>query len=334
MKVLLIAGHGDGDAGAVGNGYREADLTREVVSLLAPRLGKICETEVTDTSKDWFKYLKSNSYNFKPYDYVLEVHFNSGGGTGTEIYVTTSEKSTGVETAIVQNISSAVGYKNRGVKRTNFSVISKVNAQGVSAALLEVCFMDSASDIKTYQSRKNDIADAIVRGIAEGFGLPMSAKGHWAEKFYSKLKNQGHITDDVWKNYDSDLPAAFALTLLDKITGGTWKSDEADAAVHWAQPSIISLSGKGVVTDKDLYIELVKKDANLSNAQALALADKATGASVGAYDGKNAAHWGQNFLDSLLGKGIIKTPSAWENFDGAVTYGNFMALVCAAFNIV
>ena len=38
MKILLISGHGAGDVGAVGNGYREADLTREVVNLLAPKL--------------------------------------------------------------------------------------------------------------------------------------------------------------------------------------------------------------------------------------------------------------------------------------------------------
>ena len=39
MKILLISGHGAGDPGATGtyNGvkYKEADLTREVVSTLA-----------------------------------------------------------------------------------------------------------------------------------------------------------------------------------------------------------------------------------------------------------------------------------------------------------
>ena len=43
MKILLISGHGYGDPGAIGtcNGvkYKEADLTREVVSALAPLLG-------------------------------------------------------------------------------------------------------------------------------------------------------------------------------------------------------------------------------------------------------------------------------------------------------
>ena len=42
MKILLIAGHGNGDPGATakigGTQYREADETRKMVSLLAPRL--------------------------------------------------------------------------------------------------------------------------------------------------------------------------------------------------------------------------------------------------------------------------------------------------------
>ena len=31
MNVLLIAGHGNGDSGAVGNGYEEAELTENLL---------------------------------------------------------------------------------------------------------------------------------------------------------------------------------------------------------------------------------------------------------------------------------------------------------------
>ena len=236
MKILLIAGHGAGDPGAVGNGYKEADLTREVVSLLAPKLVQLCRVDIADISKNWYEYLKSHSFNFKPYDYVLEVHFNSGGGTGTEIFVTTSEKGTGVETAIVQQICAAVGYKNRGVKRKDWNVISKAKAQGVSSALLEVCFIDSAADIKTYQSRKNDIVNAIVSGIAEGFGLQRKEEttvpktlndisGHYAEKHIQKLLDCGIVNGDDNGNYrpndnitraDAAIIAANVLSYLGK----------------------------------------------------------------------------------------------------------------------
>ena len=69
MKILLIAGHGAGDPGAVGNGYKEADLTREVVSLLKTRLSKFAEVIVHDTTKNAFAVLNNGGYiNFKPYD--------------------------------------------------------------------------------------------------------------------------------------------------------------------------------------------------------------------------------------------------------------------------
>ena len=223
MRILLIAGHGAGDPGAVGSGYKEADLTREVVSLLAPKLGQLCRVDIADTSKNWYEYLKSHSFNFKPYDYVLEVHFNSGGGTGTEIFVTTSEKGTGVETAIVQQICAAVGYKNRGVKRKDWNVISKAKAQGVSSALLEVCFIDSSADIKTYQSRKNDIINAIVDGIAEGFGLQQPKtdnKEDLTMTQYEELKKDiERIKADLvqktgYYNYiDENMPASYRPTI-------------------------------------------------------------------------------------------------------------------------
>lgn len=178
MKILLIAGHGQGDPGAVANGYQEADLTREVVKLLKPQLDNYADVTIADTSKNWFK----NSMNFKPYNYVLEIHFNAGvndskgnnGTTGTEIYITTSEKTHGVETNIVNAISN-IGFKNRGVKRKNWKVISVAKGQGVSSALLEVCFIDDADDMWLYQKKKAELIKAIANGIITGFNLKAKA---------------------------------------------------------------------------------------------------------------------------------------------------------------
>lgn len=171
MKILLIAGHGDGDSGAVGNGYKEADLTREVVSMVSTILSKYATVDVYPTEKSCYKDLTRGVWrkNFKNYNYVLEVHFNAGGGTGTEIYVTTREKSVDVEKAIVDNLSKY--YKNRGVKRTDFLVINTAKSYGVSSALLEVCFIDNANDVNVYQKNKQKIAQSIVDGIVKGFGL-------------------------------------------------------------------------------------------------------------------------------------------------------------------
>lgn len=176
MKILLIAGHGAGDCGAVGCGYKEADLTREVVKLVKPKLEKYATVAIADTSYNWFN--NKASLPLSGVDYVLEVHFNAcvndqtgnGKTTGTEIFVTASESGIGVEENIVKNIS-ALGLKNRGVKRNNWSVINYCKSKGISSALLEVCFIDDADDMKIYTTKKNEVADAITKGIVDGFGL-------------------------------------------------------------------------------------------------------------------------------------------------------------------
>ncbi|WP_336296850.1 N-acetylmuramoyl-L-alanine amidase [[Clostridium] innocuum] len=54
MKILLIAGHGAGDPGASGCGYREANLTRELVNLIAPKLRKYAIVDVYNENRSAF----------------------------------------------------------------------------------------------------------------------------------------------------------------------------------------------------------------------------------------------------------------------------------------
>ena len=109
MKILLVAGHGNGDPGACAFGYKESDLTREVVKALIPKLSSYASVEAFDYNKNLYTYLKSGGKcNFSKYDYVLEIHFNAGVNdsvgngrtTGTEILVHTSESGTTVEDKI------------------------------------------------------------------------------------------------------------------------------------------------------------------------------------------------------------------------------------------
>lgn len=181
MRILIIPGHGDGDCGAVGNDYKEADLTREVAAKLQTYLKFYdgVSPEIADMDKNWYKHVikQGNYVNFKAYDYVIEIHFNSAllkSANGTEIYITKAEKSHGVETNIVNNISK-LGFTNRGVKAKNFALINYIKKQGVSSALLEVCFVSNANDMKIYQESKNEIIKGIAEGIVDGFGIKKEA---------------------------------------------------------------------------------------------------------------------------------------------------------------
>ena len=220
MKILLIAGHGEGDPGACGCGYKEADLTREVAAALLPKLSQYAEVDLFDTNKNMYKYLKNGGRCiFSNYNYVFEIHFNAGVSdtpgngrtTGTEILIHTTEKGASVEEGILSNIAT-LGFKNRGVKRRsdlrNMNVCKKTF--GVSYALLEVCFIDDRDDINLYQSKKAEIIDAIVNGIISGFGIKKEGnsvaefkdtKGHYAEAHINDLLKMGVVNGDGNGNF-------------------------------------------------------------------------------------------------------------------------------------
>ena len=220
MNILLIAGHGGGDPGACACGYKEADLTREVAAALLPKLSAYAKTELFDTSKNMYTYLKNGGKcDFSKYNYVLEIHFNAaaadtagnGKTTGTEILVHSTESGTTVEEAIINRIA-ALGFKNRGIKRRsdlqNMNICKKT--YGVSYALIETCFIDDRDDVNLYQSKKSEVINAIVDGIASGFGLKKEetklkefkdTKGHYAEKHINELFNMGIVNGDGNGNF-------------------------------------------------------------------------------------------------------------------------------------
>lgn len=201
MKILLIAGHGDGDPGAVANGYKEADLTREIAALLKPILSQYADVTIFDTSKSAYRFLvNGGSFDFSPFTYVMEIHLNAASKdkddetTGSEIYITSIEKGDAVESAILANLAE-LGFKNRGVKRKNYTVIYKAKKAGPSSALLELCFIDDKDDMKLYQSRKTEVINAIANGIVNGYKLTKK-EGHtvWYDEILKKAKEYG-ITD-------------------------------------------------------------------------------------------------------------------------------------------
>lgn len=200
MRILLISGHGGKDSGACAFGRREADLAREIVPMIQRSLARyVVDVDIYDPKRSAYHDIIAlgYDYNFKRYDYVLEVHFNAskedrgnGKTKGCEIYVTPSENVVTVEQAIVNNIS-ALGLTNRGVKRANMAVIRRAKAQGVSGALLEVCFLDDADDMAIYTTKKKQITDAVADGIADGFKLKMKGESNMAG-----FKDVDHLSDE------------------------------------------------------------------------------------------------------------------------------------------
>ncbi len=193
FRLLVMAGHGrnaDGswDPGAVGCGYQEANLTRELRDLIkaaADRAGVPCDVA---PDRNHYSYFRNGGiYDFTPYNYVLEVHFNasatgdsSGDGKmkGSMMYIDKSESGHSVEDAILSNLY-AIGSRQAwdGVVTaqrqwsSGLMVQNAVRRQGVSHAVLETCFITDQDDMDWYLVNKSKIAQAIVAGIQQGFHL-------------------------------------------------------------------------------------------------------------------------------------------------------------------
>ncbi len=164
--------------GACGDGYKEADLTRELVNNLAKKLKQYATVDIYNQNRNAFYDCQNGTFKIGKYNYVFEIHFNAsnGKGHGTECFVTTRENAITVEQAIMKNMSKFFTLRDNdsifdGVKRTNFLVINTVKSNGISGALLETCFIDNKEDINIYQKNKDKIAQAICDGVVSGFGL-------------------------------------------------------------------------------------------------------------------------------------------------------------------
>lgn len=172
--IYLLAGHTpkgiNQDPGAVGNGYREADLTMELRNLVADKLRAMgYQVHEDDDTQRLQQVLDSiNAYES---DIVFDIHFNAGGGTGVECIV--PERSTELERELANKvnvmISTMLRLKNRGVKgesETARKRIAVMRENGINC-LLETCFIDNKTDITQYQLRKSDVATELALIISE-----------------------------------------------------------------------------------------------------------------------------------------------------------------------
>lgn len=188
MKILIIAGHGGADPGAIGCGFKEAALTREVADRVYDTLYDYCDVALYNTTKDCYSQVKQGKApEWSYFDYVIEIHFNAFSDTtvnGTEILIDKSEKYHTVEDCILNNLVS-LGFKNRGIKRRNDLLnMNQCTNAGTSYSLVETCFITNQRDVTRYQSNKDAVANAIANGIIEGFGLSKSSTNVSRETFY------------------------------------------------------------------------------------------------------------------------------------------------------
>ncbi len=179
MRIGIDYGHTlrGYDTGAVGNGLKEQDITREVGKIVTSKLRILghtvieCAIDSTNSVSESLSY-RVNKANSNNVDLFISLHVNAGGGKGVEIY-TYSKETLKEAQGILKNVS-ALGFNNRGIKDgSNLYVIRNTKTK---AMLIELFFIDSI-DVELYKKVGAErLANAIVEGIT---GKTIPSNSNW-----------------------------------------------------------------------------------------------------------------------------------------------------------
>lgn len=205
LIVVLDAGHGGRDSGAVGNGLLEKNLNLKIAKYCKAELEKYQGVKVYMTrSNDTFVELEQRvaiAVRYKA-DVFVSLHINSASPSafGVEVFYPNSnyrpslgEKGRMLASEIQKNLTKN-GLHNRGIKTMNsltgskypdgsladyYAVIRGSKQSGIPGIIVEHAFISNESDASRFLNsdtklKKLGVADA--KGIASCYGLKKSGE--------------------------------------------------------------------------------------------------------------------------------------------------------------
>ena len=186
--IFIFRGHGNGDCGAVGNGYTEEQVAQLIVNLLVKKLrSKGVNVHTNGANQNNYQNCCLGSYKYK-FGYSIHLNSASASASGIEAYVPLGEKYLKLEEDILKEISNKLSIPNRGVKSRNYDTeqisfrqngspstgkdyykeIREAWQKGISLTILEVGFINSNDVHKIIQYQEEIttiIANVILKEI-------------------------------------------------------------------------------------------------------------------------------------------------------------------------
>jgi len=189
-RIMLISGHGDGDPGAVYQNRQEAKYNQEFVDLLTKEIDKynhsieIILEPYPMKANDEAKLISKHAI-----DFVLNIHFNAGGGKGSEMIVPFNQTDFSFaydffdilklndflirETSVFSQNKTKRIQRNRIDKKYSyddyFAVIRSGALKNIPSYILEVEFIDNITQMQKYDQRKNIYISLLAEHIVKYF---------------------------------------------------------------------------------------------------------------------------------------------------------------------
>lgn len=178
-KFMIVAGHGESDPGAVGNGTNERDFIRaNIVDNIAKYLKKaghkadvfpkeydMLQATFNGTNKNGLYWVKAQGY-----DEVIEFHLDaaspSASGGHTIVWHTFNPDS--IDKGIQNALANTVGVIRGITGRDNLGNPRVASQLGLSYRLVELGFITSKKDMDYIKNNLQAFTKAITEGINGG----------------------------------------------------------------------------------------------------------------------------------------------------------------------
>ncbi len=180
-KIMIDAGHGGSDAGAVRGKTLEKDINLAIALKVQKYLESagaiVVQTRVDDNAlgrtKNDDMYIRKNLGSQEDLDVIISIHQNtspSGSSHGAEIYYyIKSEDGKMLAESIKSGLKIGIGGENiRAIKGQDFHMLRRTKATSV---LLECGFMTNSNELGNlkYEKYQEKIAYGIYIGLIDYF---------------------------------------------------------------------------------------------------------------------------------------------------------------------
>ena len=187
-RIVVDAGHGGSDPGAVSGNLREKDFNLEAANYMYNRFKElgvpVAITRDSDETLSRTERLNTmtNTFGNDSKVIVLSNHINAGGGEGAEI-VYPLRTSSVLPRAILDEIGARGQIKRKIYQRVlpedstkDYYYIMR-QTPNTTALLIEYGFIDNARDQAKLQNNLLDYAEGVVKAVSEYIGVPYTAPG-------------------------------------------------------------------------------------------------------------------------------------------------------------
>lgn len=227
-KLYIDPGHGGGSIGATYKGRKEQDdtlrLAKRVRDYLKPYDVEVKLSREGNTNPEIIE--RANEANAWGANYFLSIHRNAhkpNQAKGAEVWAYSKISKTGgtykKAERILLGVCKVTGFVNRGVKlgAPSYSDFGVNSLTQMDSCLLEVGFIDSDEDNKTFDSKFEAMAQEIAQGLVEAIGAELKDSPKTESKtlyrvqvgaFYSKENAEAYAAKARAEGFDAFVAVA------------------------------------------------------------------------------------------------------------------------------